>query len=302
MKALKMVKPTTMLTVPLIIEKVYKGSVLPTIKKSRTLTWMNEHMHGLMCRIIGMKLKATFGGHISFYGIGGAKLDPQAEQFLMDSKLNYAIGYGLTETAPLIAGALPGLTRISSTGPVMDGVEVRLANLNDKGEGELEAKTPCVMQGYYKNPEATAEVFTEDGWFRTRDIAKIDEDGYIYIKGRVNSMIVGPSGENIYPEEIEHVINSNSLVAESIVTMEEGRLIALVSFNREELERRYQDLKDDLSEKMDEVKKEVMQYVNSQVNKFSRISEIEEVEEFLKTPSMKIKRFLYNNRQKQDKK
>ena len=158
------------------------------------------------------------------------------------------------------------------------------------------------MQGYYKNPEATAEVFTEDGWFRTRDIAKIDEDGYIYIKGRVNSMIVGPSGENIYPEEIEHVINSNSLVAESIVTMEEGRLIALVNFNREELERRYQDLKDDLSEKMDEVKKEVMQYVNSQVNKFSRISEIEEVEEFLKTPSMKIKRFLYNNRQKQDKK
>jgi long-chain acyl-CoA synthetase len=114
-------------------------------------------------------------------------------------------------------------------------------------------------------------------------------------------MIVGPSGENIYPEEIEHVLNSNSLVAESIVTMEEGRLIALVNFNREELERRYLDLKDDLTEKMEEVKKEVMQYVNSQVNKFSRIAEVEEVDEFQKTPSMKIKRFLYNNRKKQEK-
>jgi long-chain acyl-CoA synthetase len=183
----------------------------------------------------------------------------------------------------------------------MEGVEVRLVNLNEKGEGELEAKTPCVMLGYYKNPEVTAEVFTEDGWFRTKDIAKIDEDGYIYIKGRVNSMIVGPSGENIYPEEIEHVLNSNSLVAESIVTMEEGRLVALVNFNREELERRYLDLKDDLTEKMEEVKKEVMQYVNSQVNKFSRIAEVEEVDEFQKTPSMKIKRFLYNNRKKQEK-
>jgi long-chain acyl-CoA synthetase len=184
----------------------------------------------------------------------------------------------------------------------MEGVEVRLDNVNEKGEGELVAKTPCVMKGYYKNPEATAEVFTEDGWFRTRDIATISDDGYISIKGRVNSMIVGPSGENIYPEEIEHVLNSNSLVAESIVTMEEGRLIALVNFNREELERRYLDLKDDFTEKMEEVKKEVLQYVNSQVSKFSRISEVEEVEEFQKTPSMKIKRFLYNARKKNENK
>ena len=168
--------------------------------------------------------------------------------------------------------------------------------------GELIVKGDGVMTCYYKNPEVTAEVFTEDGWFRTKDIAKIDEDGYIYIKGRVNSMIVGPSGENIYPEEIEHVLNSNSLVAESIVTMEEGRLVALVNFNREELERRYLDLKDDFTEKMEEVKKEVLQYVNSQVSKFSRISEVEEVEEFQKTPSMKIKRFLYNARKKNENK
>lgn len=300
--ALRQVQPTIMLIVPLIIEKIFKHQVLATFNSNaflRTLYgwgFSRRFLH----RMAGKKLNKVFGGRIRFLGIGGAKLDPQAEQFLLDAKLNYAIGYGLTETAPLIAGALPGLTRLSSTGPAMEGVEVRLDNLNEKGEGELVAKTPSVMMGYYKNPEATAETFTEDGWFRTKDIAAIDPDGYIYIKGRVNSMIVGPSGENIYPEEIEHVLNSNSLVAESIVTQEEGRLIALVSFNREELERRYHDFKDDLTEKMEEVKKEVMQYVNSQVNKFSRISEVEEVDEFQKTPSMKIKRFLYNNRKKEE--
>lgn len=302
--ALKQVRPTIMLIVPLIIEKIFKHQVLATFN-SKAITralygWAPTRR--FLHRLAGKKLNKVFGGRIRFLGIGGAKLDPQAEQFLLDAKLNYAIGYGLTETAPLIAGALPGLTRLGSTGPAMEGVEVRLDNVNEKGEGELVAKTPSVMAGYYKNPEATAEVFTEDGWFRTRDIATISDDGYISIKGRVNSMIVGPSGENIYPEEIEHVINSNSLVAESIVTMEEGRLVALVNFNREELERRYYDLKDDLSAKMEEVKKEVMQYVNSQVNKFSRIAEVEEVEEFQKTPSMKIKRFLYNNRKKQEKK
>ena len=302
-RALRKVRPTIFLIVPLIIEKIFKHQVLATFN-SKAITralygWAPTRR--LLHRVASAKLAKVFGGRVRFLGIGGAKLDPQAEQFLLDGKFNYAIGYGLTETAPLIAGALPGKTRLSSTGPVMEGVEVRLVNLNEKGEGELEAKTPCVMLGYYKNPEVTAEVFTEDGWFRTKDIAKIDEDGYIYIKGRVNSMIVGPSGENIYPEEIEHVLNSNSLVAESIVTMEEGRLVALVNFNREELERRYLDLKDDLSEKMEEVKKEVMQYVNSQVNKFSRIAEVEEVDEFQKTPSMKIKRFLYNNRKKQEK-
>ena len=302
--ALKQVRPTIMLIVPLIIEKIFKHQVLATFNSkaiTRTLYgWAPTRR--LLHRVASTKLTKVFGGRVRFLGIGGAKLDPQAEQFLLDGKFNYAIGYGLTETAPLIAGALPGLTRLSSTGPVMEGVEVRLDNLNEKGEGELVAKTPSVMTGYYKNPEATAEVFTEDGWFRTRDIATIADDGYISIKGRVNSMIVGPSGENIYPEEIEHVINSNSLVAESIVTMEEGRLVALVNFNREELERRYYDFKDDLTEKMEEVKKEVMQYVNSQVNKFSRIAEVEEVDEFQKTPSMKIKRFLYNNRKKQEKK
>ena len=128
MKALKVVKPTTMLTVPMIIEKVYKGSVLPTIKKSRTLTWMNEHMNGLMCRIIGMKLKATFGGHVTFYGIGGAKLDPEVEAFLLKAKFPYAIGYGLTETSPLIGYAMNGWRTVGSFGYPVYNVKLKLNN------------------------------------------------------------------------------------------------------------------------------------------------------------------------------
>ena len=136
MKALKIVKPTTMLTVPLIIEKVYKGSMLPTIQTSRTLTWMNEHMHKLMCRIIGMKLKATFGGHITFYGIGGAKLDPEVEKFLLDAKFPYAIGYGLTETSPLLGYAMNGWRAVGSFGYHVYNVKLKIHDLNpETGEG-----------------------------------------------------------------------------------------------------------------------------------------------------------------------
>ena len=141
MKALKMVKPTTMLTVPLIIEKVYKGSVLPTIQKSRTLTWMNKNMNGLMCRIIGMKLKATFGGHMSFYGIGGAKLDPEVENFLLKAKFPYAIGYGLTETSPLLGYSMHNWRTVGSFGYPVYNVKLKLHNVNpETGEGEIIAK------------------------------------------------------------------------------------------------------------------------------------------------------------------
>lgn len=156
------------------------------------------------------------------------------------------------------------------------------------------------MIGYYKNPEATKEVFTPDGWFRTKDLGLFDSRGYLYIKGRLNNMIVGPSGENIYPEEIETVINSHFLVTDSIVKEEKGKLVALVHFNREELERRYYSMKEELGYRMDEIKSDLMRYVNSKVNKFSRISVVvEQTDGFEKTPTHKIKRFLYiKNRKK----
>ena len=294
MKALKIVKPTTMLTVPLIIEKVYKGSVLPTIKKSRTLTWMNEHMHGLMCRIIGMKLKKTFGGHISFYGIGGAKLDPEVEKFLLDAKFPYAIGYGLTETSPLLGYAMHGWRAVGSFGYPVYNVRLKLHNVNPvTGEGEIVAKGPNVMLGYYKDPVRTKSVFTEDGWFRTSDIAVKDEKGRYFIKGRNSNMILGPSGENIYPEEIENVINNVEGVSESIVVERDGKLVALVQPQENFIEWD-KDSEDKLYEKLDAWKAKLLKVTNKNVSKASQVSSVEVMKEpFEKTATQKIRRFKY---------
>ena len=294
MKALKMVKPTTMLTVPLIIEKVYKGSVLPTIKKSRTLTWMNENMNGLMCRIIGMKLKATFGGHISFYGIGGAKLDPEVESFLLKAKFPYAIGYGLTETSPLLGYSMKGWRAVGSFGYPVYNVRLRLDNVNpETGEGEIVAKGPNVMLGYYKDPTRTKSVFTEDGWFRTSDIAVQDEKGRFYIKGRNNNMILGPSGENIYPEEIENVINNVEGVSESIVVERDGKLVALVQPDENYIQWD-KESEDKLYEKLDAWKAKLLKITNKNVSKASQVSSVEVMKEpFEKTATQKIRRFKY---------
>lgn len=296
MKALKVVKPTTMLTVPLIIEKVYKGSVLPTIKKSRTLTWMNEHMHKLMCRIIGMKLKATFGGHISFYGIGGAKLDPEVEKFLLDAKFPYAIGYGLTETSPLLGYAMHGWRAVGSFGYPVYNVQLKLHDVNpETGEGEIVAKGPNVMLGYYKDPKRTKSVFTEDGWFRTSDIAVQDEKGRFFIKGRNNNMILGPSGENIYPEEIENVINNVEGVSESIVVERGGRLVALVQ-PVENFIQWDKEGEDKIYEKLDKWKATLLKTVNRNVSKTSQVSSVEVMKEpFEKTATQKIRRFKYKD-------
>ena len=294
MKALKIVKPTTMLTVPMIIEKVYKGSVLPTIKKSRTLTWMNEHMNGLMCKIIGIKLKATFGGHISFYGIGGAKLDPEVEAFLLKAGFPYAIGYGLTETSPLLGYAMHGWRAVGSFGYPVYNVQLKLHDVNpETGEGEIVAKGPNVMLGYYKDPKRTKSVFTEDGWFRTSDIAVMDEKGCFFIKGRNNNMILGPSGENIYPEEIENVINNVEGVNESIVVERDGKLVALVQPLENYIEWDKEG-EDKLYEKLDAWKSKVLKMVNKNVSKASQVSSVEVMKEpFEKTATQKIRRFKY---------
>ncbi|MBR1962980.1 MAG: AMP-binding protein, partial [Alistipes sp.] len=229
--ALKEVRPTIMLTVPLIIEKIYNGKV----KKQFTSSAFMRALYGVgfirryLHRIAGKKLAKTFGGNIRFFGIGGAKLDSEVEQFLLEAKFIYDVGYGLTETAPLIAGMVDGMLRHGSTGPILQGIEYRLENVNEEtGIGELVVKSPSQMQGYYKNEEATAAAFTEDGFFRTGDLACFDEDGWLYIKGRSKNMILSPSGENIYPEDIESVLNSHVFISESVVTESEGKLVALV--------------------------------------------------------------------------
>ena len=296
MKALQIVKPTTMLTVPMIIEKVYKNSIVPTIKKSRTLSWMNENMNCLMCRIIGMKLKKTFGGHVSFYGIGGAKLDPEVEAFLLKAKFPYAIGYGLTETSPLLGYAMHGWRAVGSLGYPVYNVQLKLHDVNpETGEGEIVAKGPNVMLGYYKDPQRTKSVFTEDGWFRTNDLAVQDEKGRFYIKGRRNNMILGPSGENIYPEEIESVINNVDGVSESIVVERNGRLVALVQLDENMIEWD-KESEDKIYEKLDKYKSKLLHLVNRNVNKTSQVSSVEVMKEpFEKTATQKIRRFKYKD-------
>ncbi len=309
MPALRAVRPTVMLIVPLIIEKIYRHQVLA--KFNSNALWRTVYRVGFLRRylhrVAGKKLMKLFGRRLRFLGIGGAKLDGGAERFLMEARVPYAIGYGLTETAPLLAGAAPSQVRLGSTGPQAPGVQLRLENVNpETRQGEIVALTPSVMLGYYKSPEVTKEVFTVDGWFRTGDLGEFDSDGWLYIKGRLKNMIVGPGGENIYPEDIESVLNSHVCIADSIVTEHEGRLVALVHFNREEIESMIDDWREEWETykeaweaKTEQLKQEIMEFVNAKVNRFSRISEVvEEKEEFVKTPTHKIKRFLYSKRGK----
>ena len=293
-KALKETRPTIMLSVPLIIEKIFRNSIVPTIRRSRVLRWMQRKMPWLLYRIIGIKLRSTFGGRLKFFGIGGSKLDTHVEEFLKKAKFPYAIGYGLTETAPLICNAGVKYTKPGSTGVAAYGVSVKLINVNpETGEGEIVAKGDNVMLGYYKDPERTRSVFTDDGWFRTNDLATVDDKGRYYIKGRLNNMILGPSGENIYPEEIENVINNMEDVSESLVMERDGRLVALVQLNDNIIDWN-QEGEDQFFEKLEARKQAILNYVNKHVNKFSKIKEVEVMKEpFEKTATQKIRRFKY---------
>jgi len=285
----------------LIIEKIYKGKILPNIN-ARAVTrrlYQFAPTRKLLNKIAGKKLMTTFGGKLEFFGIGGAKLDPVVERFMIEANFPYAIGYGLTETAPILAGFDVFQGKFQSTGPAMEGVTLKIDHPDPvTGEGEIWAKGNNVMKGYYKEPEITAEVITEDGWFRTGDLGCFDQSGYLYIKGRLKNMIVGASGENIYPEEIEAVINRFKHVLESVVVQKKGKLVALVHFNLEELEQKFQHLKKHTNQYVDqyiqELLVELQYFVNSRVNKFSRIQQIVyQMEPFEKTATKKIKRFMY---------
>jgi long-chain acyl-CoA synthetase len=299
--AMAEVKPTLMLTVPLIIEKVYFNKILPAFREKLILRILYKipFFRKLLHKAAGKKIYATFGGSLKFYGIGGAKLNKTVERFLIEAKFPYAIGYGLTETAPLLAGANPSKSVYESTGPAIEGIELKINNPDKKtGEGEIWAKGPNIMKGYYKEPEMTSEVLTPDGWFKTGDLGTLDSRNNLYIRGRLKNMIVGASGENIYPEEIESVINNFRFVVESLVVQQKGKLVAMVHINMEELEKKYQHLKEDMSEKFEDKKEELLnelkEYVNSHVNKFSRINKvIIQPSPFQKTATLKIKRFLY---------
>jgi len=299
--ALQEVKPTIMLTVPLIIEKIFRNRIQPAFTKN---IFLHTAIHIPFIRKIlnvaaGKKLMQTFGGELRFFGVGGAKLNRTVEKFLIEAKFPYAIGYGLTETSPLLAGFNPQNARLQSTGPAIEEIELIIHHPDKKTcEGEIWARGPNIMKGYYKDPVMTAEVITPEGWFKTGDLGIFDKDGYLYIRGRLKNTIIGQGGENIHPEDIESIINNFRHVADSLVILQQERLVALVQFNREEIEERYSQLKYDISNyvehKIDELQLELLHYVNSRVNKFSQVQRIVVQEfPFEKTPTQKIKRYLY---------
>ncbi len=299
--ALQKVKPTIVLSVPMVIEKIYYNKVFPALngkwylRSLMRIPVIRKKLH----QAAGKKLMHTFGGALQFFGVGGAKLNTEVEKFLKEAEFPYAIGYGLTETAPLLAGAVVGETKVGSTGPAVEGVELKIHDPDPlTGEGEIWAKGPNIMLGYYKEPALSKEVMTRDGWFKTGDLGVFDEDQKLYIKGRIKNIIVGSSGENIYPEEIEMVINNFRHVIESLVIEKKGRLVALVHINKEEIEEAYHHLREEVSQfverKMEEILQELKIHVNARVNKFSQLHGIIlQQDPFQKTATKKIKRFLY---------
>ena len=296
-QAINKVRPTTMLSVPLIIEKIVRSKVLPKISSSKFLSYLQDKMPWLLYRLVGRELKKQFGGRIRFFGIGGAKLDVEVERFLKKCRFPYAIGYGLTETAPLICDAGPKKTHVGTTGTASHGVSVRLADVDpETGRGELQVKGPNVMLGYYKDYVRTRSVMTDDGWMRTGDMATVDSKGRYSILGRMGNVIIGSSGENIYPEEIESVINNIRGVNDSLVVTRAGQLVALVQFDDGLID---WDLEgeDKFIENLEQKKKEVMDFVNSQVSKFLKIKDVVVMKEpFNKTATHKIRRFLYQEK------
>lgn len=301
-KALNSVKPTMMFSVPLIIEKIYKNKVLEKFNSSFILKYLYKipFFRKILNNMAGKKLLEVFGGKLRFFAIGGAPLSPFVEEFLIEANFPYIIGYGITETAPLIAGSVIGeKPRFRSTGTAFAGVEIKIkkTNPNDR-DGEIVVKSPSVMMGYYKDEQKTADAM-EDGWFLTGDLGYMDDDGFLFINGRSKSVIIGSGGENIYPEQIESIINQQEAVLESLVIESNGKIIAKIYLDEELINKKFNILNSD----DEKTRKIIANYletmrddVNSQISSFSRIVRFEEqLEPFVKTPTKKIKRYLYAN-------
>lgn len=300
--ALSSVKPTLILSVPLIIEKMYKARILPEIQKRKIvkLAYKVPALRKKINQAAGKKLLKTFGGKLELFCIGGAALSSDVERFLKEAGFPYSIGYGLTETSPLVAGTNQYHTKLLSTGPAVPGIELIIDNPDPKtGEGEILVRGDVVMKGYYKDPEKTSEVIDKNGWFHTGDLGCFDKENYLYIKGRVKNMILGPSGENIYPEIIESIINRSQYVLESLVCKKENQLVALVFLNYEKIDEDFETSKKSQSEQKEIVNNIltiIKEEVNNNVSSFSKLVKvIEQTEQFEKTPTQKIKRYLYIN-------
>ncbi len=290
-QAFQEINPAIIITVPLIIEKIYKKQILPLLGKKSMQFLMNlPLLDKAIYTKIRNKLNEVFGGNFKEVVLGGAALNSDVEHFLNKIKFNYSVGYGMTECGPLISYANWDKTKFTSSGRLVDTLEIKIDSNDPYHEiGEIMVRGENVMYGYYKNIEATEQAIDKDGWLHTGDLGIIDEENFVFIKGRNKSMILGPSGENIYPEEIEAKLNNLPYIQESVVIEKDNKLIALVYPDLDAVD---QDKINEarLTEIMEENKKEV----NANLAKYMQISKIKIYpEEFEKTPKRSIKRYLY---------
>ncbi len=291
-KAFQEVRPSLILSVPLVIEKIYKKQVLPAISKPSMKTLLAvPGINGLIIKKIREKLVAVFGGNFRELVIGGAAFNSEAEAFFRRMKFPFTVGYGMTECGPLISYVGWKESRMGSAGKTVDTLELKIDSPDPANKsGEIMVRGDNVMLGYYKNDKATTEVIDEDGWLHTGDLGRMDKDGHVYIRGRIKSVIIGASGKNIYPEEIESHFNNLYLVAESLVVQRNDKLVALIFPDHEEMEKT--GMKEEgLAELFDHHLKSV----NHHLPGFMQVSKYEiHPKEFQKTPKRSIKRFLYS--------
>lgn len=284
LKAMRDVKPYMVVTVPLVMEKIYASSIQPALKKLRFLLAI-PGVNRIIYRKIRDKVLAAFGGRVRCFIMGGAALKPEVERCLRRMRLPFTVGYGMTEACPLLGWEwwtkfVPG-----SCGKAVH--EVRIDSHNPRSVvGEIQARGANITLGYYKNPEATAAAFTQDGWFRTGDLGILDAEGNIFIRGRIKSMILNSSGQNIYPEEVEAVVSSNPYVNECLVVDRQGKIVALV----------YPEIPEDLdADAKAAIPGEIRATANKSLPAYSQIAKVELVDTpFEKTPKMSIKRYLYH--------
>ena len=290
-QAFKEIRPKLILSVPLVIEKVFKKQILPVINKPlMKILLAVPGINMILHKKIRDKLSESFGGRFNVIVIGGAAFNPQAEAFFRKINLKFTVGYGMTECGPLISYASWDTTKLGASGRPVDTLEVSIDSQDPLNEiGEIILRGENVMLGYYKNEKATKEIIDEEGWMHTGDLGVMDKEGNIFIKGRSKAMILGPSGKNIFPEEIEALFNNMDYVSESLVISEDNKLVALICPDYEMMKR------DSITnDQMTRILEEAKKTVNGQVPEYMAVSKMRlHPEEFVKTPKRSIKRFLY---------
>lgn len=291
-KAFKEIRPHLILSVPLVIEKIYQKQIQPALEKPLMCFLLKvPGIRNLLYTKIREKLVETFGGRFYEIVIGGAALNREVEDFFRKIGFRFTIGYGMTECGPLISYQAWNKTQAYSAGSLVDRMELKIDSADPYREvGEILVRGENVMAGYYKNPEATAQAIDAEGWLHTGDLGITDANNFIYIRGRSKNMLLGPSGQNIYPEELEAKLSAQHFVLECVVVDREGKLVALVYPDHESLAAHHHDKSPDIGKIMEEYRVKV----NKELAKYSQIAAIELVEtEFEKTPKKNIKRYLY---------